>query len=141
MRQTHKILAHLIAAAVVIQAVVIAWSTFTVINMIESGVTVTGPPASALIHSMLGMYVIPLLAVALLVVAFLSHAGIRWAAWLLLAVVVQIAVALAAFSTPALGILHGLVAFGILALAEVGAWSVAHAPAHVASSARMKPAV
>lgn len=140
MRQTYKILAHVIAAAVVIQAALIAWTTFIVINTIESGAEVSGPPAAAMVHGTIGMYVIPILALALLVVALFGHAGIRWAIWVVVAVVVQIALALAAFSAPALGILHGLVAFGIIALAEVGARAVAHAPAHEPAVARVRPA-
>ncbi|MBM6620113.1 hypothetical protein JTF08_00670 [Micrococcaceae bacterium RIT802] len=140
MRQTYKILAHVIAAAVVIQAALIAWTTFIVINTIESGAEVSGPPAAAMVHGTIGMYVIPILALALLVVALFAHAGIRWAVWVVVAVVVQIALALAAFSTPVLGILHGLVAFGIIALAEVGARAVAHAPAHEPAVAQVRPA-
>lgn len=140
MRQTYKILAHVIAAAVVIQAALIAWTTFIVIHAMESGTEVAGPPAAAMAHGTIGMYVIPILALALLVVALIARAGIRWAAWLVVAVVVQVALALAAFSTPAIGILHGLLAFGIIALAEVGVRAVAHAPAHEPSMARVRPA-
>ncbi|WP_372697126.1 hypothetical protein [Arthrobacter sp. JSM 101049] len=140
MRQTYKILAHLIAAAVVIQAALIAWTTFIVINTLESGAEVSGPPAAAMIHGTIGMYVIPILVLALLVVALIARAGVRWALWLVLAVVVQVALALAAFSTPVLGLLHGLVAFGILALAEVGVWSMAHAPTREPAVAQVRPA-
>lgn len=140
MRQTYKVLAHTISAAVVIQAALIAWTTFIVINTLESGADVSGPPAAAMIHSTIGMYIIPILALALLVVALIAHAGIRWAVWVVVAVVGQIALALAAFTTPALGILHGLVAFGIIALAEVGARAIAHAPAHEPRVARVRTA-
>lgn len=140
MRQTYKILAHVIAAAVVVQAALIAWTTFIVIQTIEAGAEVTGPPAAAMLHGTIGMYVVPILALALLVVALIARAGIRWAAFLVVAVVVQVALAIAAFSTPAIGILHGLLAFGIIALAEVGARAVAHAPAHEPSMARVRPA-
>lgn len=140
MWQTYKVLAHTIAAAVVVQAALIAWTTFIVINTLESGADVSSPPAAAMIHGTIGMYIIPTLALALLVVALIAHAGIRWAVWVVVAVVVQIALALAAFSTPALGILHGLVAFGIIALAEVGARVIAHAPAHEPRVARVRTA-
>ncbi|WP_417217450.1 hypothetical protein [Arthrobacter sp.] len=140
MRQTYKILAHVIAAAVVVQAALIAWTTFMAIGAIESGTEIAGPPLPAMIHGTLGMYVIPILVLALLVIALIAHAGIQWAAWLVLAVVVQIGLAIAAFSAPAIGLLHGLVAFGIIVLAEVGAWQVAHAPARAPRAARVRPA-
>lgn len=140
MRQTYTVLAHLIAAAVVIQAALIAWSTFIVIGTLESGGDVAGPPPAAMMHGTIGMYVIPVLVLALLVVALLARAGVRWALWLVVAVVVQIALALIAFGAPAVGILHGVVAFGILALAEVGARAVAHAPASEPSVGRVRPA-
>lgn len=140
MRQSYKIIAHAIAAAVVIQAVLIAWSTFILIGALEAGAEVTGPPAAALAHGTIGMYVIPILALALLAVALISRAGIRWAVWVVVAVALQITLAIAAFSAPVLGILHGLVAFGIIALAEVGARAIAHAPAHEPAVARIRPA-
>lgn len=130
MQQTYKVIAHLIAAAVVIQAALIAWGTFSVITVLEAGGEVAGPPVPAMLHGTIGMYVIPVLVLALLVVALVARSGVRWALWLVAAVVVQIALALIAFSAPAVGILHGIVAFGILGLAEVGARAVAHAPAH-----------
>ncbi|MFI8413094.1 hypothetical protein ACIGB6_11520 [Paeniglutamicibacter gangotriensis] len=99
-------------------------------------------PLAALLHGMIGMYVVPVLVLVLVVVALLAHAGLKWALWLLLAVAVQIALAFLAFDAAWVGALHGINAFTIIALAEVGARAVAHAPEHVAHAKRvMRPAM
>jgi heme A synthase len=69
------------------------------------------------------MGVIPILALLLLIFSFFARVrnGRKWALLLLLAVVVQILLGAFAFELPALGLLHGANAFGILALALVAA--------------------
>lgn len=142
MRTAYKVVAHIIAAAVVIQAALIAWSMFGLIPSLENGTVPSGPPLTAMLHGMIGMYVVPVLVLVLVVVALLAHAGLKWALWLLLAVAVQIALAFLAFDAAWVGALHGINAFTIIALAEVGARAVAHAPEHVAHAKRvMRPAM
>ncbi|KAA0974276.1 hypothetical protein FQ154_15635 [Paeniglutamicibacter gangotriensis] len=142
MRTAYKVVAHIIAAAVVIQAALIAWSMFGLIPSLENGTVPGEPPLAALLHGMIGMYVVPVLVLVLVVVALLAHAGLKWALWLLLAVAVQIALAFLAFDAAWVGALHGINAFTIIALAEVGARAVAHAPEHVAHAKRvMRPAM
>lgn len=131
MRTAYKVVAHIIAAAVVVQAALIAWSMFEVITMVDAGNLTPDPPLAAMLHGMIGMYAAPVLALALVVIALLAHAGLKWALWLLLAVAVQIMLAFVAFEAAWVGVLHGLNAFTIIALAEVGARTVAHAPEHV----------
>lgn len=142
MRTAYKVVAHIIAAAVVIQAALIAWSMFGLIPSLENGTVPGEPPLTAMLHGMIGMYVVPVLVLVLVVVALLAHAGLKWALWLLLAVAVQIALAFLAFDAAWVGALHGINAFTIIALAEVGARAVAHAPEHVAHAKRvMRPAM
>lgn len=142
MRTAYKVVAHIIAAAVVVQAALIAWTLFGFIPGFEEGTVPSGPPFSAMLHGSIGMYAAPVLALALVVIALLGHAGLKWALWLVAAVVVQIALAFIAFGAPWVGVLHGLNAFTIMALAEVGARAVAHAPQHVPSAKQvMRPAV
>ena len=76
-----------------------------------------------MLHGNIGMYVVPVLAIALVAIALFAHAGLKWALLTLLAVVVQIGLAFAAFGAPWVGMLHGINAFAILALAEVAAYS------------------
>lgn len=141
MRTAYKVVAHIIAAAVVVQAALIAWGTFDVINMLTAGDVPEGPPIAGIMHGMIGMYAAPVLVLALLVISLLAHAGLKWALWLVLAVVVQIALAFAAFGAPMVGLLHGINAFAIIVLAEVGARAVAHAPVHAPHSRKvMRPA-
>ncbi|QXQ09409.1 hypothetical protein [Paeniglutamicibacter sp. Y32M11] len=142
MRTAYKVVAHIIAAFVVVQAALIAWGTFDVIGMITAGNVPEGPPLAGIMHGMVGMYVVPVLALVLLVIALLAHAGLKWSLWLLLAVALQISLAFMAFEVAWVGILHGLNAFAVIALAEVGARAVAHAPVHVPHARKvMRPAV
>ncbi|WEO78608.1 hypothetical protein BJQ94_06125 [Cryobacterium sp. SO2] len=126
MRGVYRIVCHIIAACVVIQAAVIAWATFSVIVTAEQGSTVSEDAGIVgfITHSIVGQYVIPLLALALLVIALVGRIGIRWAAWLLVAVLVQVMLGYISFGLPGLGLLHGVNAFVVLALAEMGAASV-----------------
>lgn len=126
MRRAYQIICHIIAACVVIQAAVIAWSTFSILNLAGTGGALSeeNAPAGLLVHSVVGQMVIPLLAIVLLIVALVGRAGIRWAAWLLLAVLVQLILGYSSFELPGLGLLHGINAFVILGLAEIGARSI-----------------
>ncbi|MFF5791766.1 hypothetical protein ACFY5D_06945 [Paeniglutamicibacter sp. NPDC012692] len=127
MRTAYKIVAHLISLAVVVQAAVVAWSMFEAIALLQRGIMPAGPPFAAILHGNIGMYVVPVLAIALVAIALFAHAGLKWALLTLLAVALQIALAFAAFGAPWLGMLHGINAFAVLALAEVAAYSMAHA--------------
>ena len=65
------------------------------------------------------MMVIPLLALLLFIVSFFAKfdGGVKWAGFVLLAVVVQVVLAFVAFGVPAIGALHGINAFVVLGLA------------------------
>jgi heme A synthase len=124
MKATYRVVASLIALGVVFQAAVIAFGVF---ESIDTGIAISGGPdqpiVGASLHSLVGMGVIPILALLLLIFSFFARVrnGRKWALLLLLAVVVQILLGAFAFELPALGLLHGANAFGILALALVAA--------------------
>lgn len=131
MRTAYKIVARLIALAVVIQAAVIAWSMYEAISFLQQGIMPEGPPIGAMLHGNIGMYVVPVLAIALVAIALFAHAGLKWALLTLLAVALQIALAFAAFNASWVGMLHGINAFAVLALAEVAAHAIEHAEVKV----------
>lgn len=97
----------------VAQAAVIAYAWFTVINDLDGGAVIDesyeGNVGHAA-HAVIGMYVIPLLALALLVVSFFARldGGVKWALRVVGLVVLQFLLAMFAFGLPAVGALHGL---------------------------------
>lgn len=140
MKATYRVLAYIIAGLVVLQAVWIALSSFTVIKAVDAGRTInedSGGIGGAL-HALGGMYVIPLVTLALLVVSFFAgvKGGIRWALFILLAVAVQIALAFLSFAVPQIGALHGLNAFVIIALSVVAGWRAGRQLAAARTSAQ-----
>jgi len=136
MRQAYRVICHIIAACVVIQAAAIAWATFAIGEYVGNGKSITDSTdfAGFDVHSVVGQFIIPLLAIVLFVMALIARVGIKWSAWLLLAVVVQIALAFASFAVSGLGILHGIGAFVVLGLAEVAASSVGRKSAATGAS-------
>lgn len=124
MKATYRIVASLIALGVVFQAAVIAFGVF---ESIDTGIAISGGPdqpiLGASLHSVVGMGVIPILALLLLICSFFARvrSGRKWALFLLLAVIVQILLGGFAFELPMLGLLHGTNAFAVLTLAVVAA--------------------
>jgi hypothetical protein len=92
------------------------------------------------VHGVIGQYVIPVLVLVLLVVALIGRAGVKWAAWLLLAVVVQIALAYISFGIAWVGFVHGVVAFAVAGLAETAARTVAVRPERARPASAAGPA-
>lgn len=72
-----------------------------------------------MVHGINGQMLIPLVAIALLIVSFFAKVphGVRKAAVLLGLIVVQVILGLTLSGIPSLGILHGLLALGIFAMA------------------------
>jgi hypothetical protein len=132
MRRAYHVLAYLIAVEVVIQAMMIATGVSGLDHWIEHDhATVTkhvldskpsfsgsfGFPA----HAINGEMLIPLLALALLVVSFFARVagGTRWALYVIGLVLLQVAFGLGQGSVPYLGLLHGANAFALLAVAAL----------------------
>jgi hypothetical protein len=124
MRSAYRVLAYAIAVEVLVQAAAIAYAVAGLGKWVadDHGVLTkkvldsstsefTGEGGFAL-HGINGQMLIPLLALALLVVSLRAQVagGVRMAAIIFGLVVIQVALGFAATSVPALGALHGLLA-------------------------------
>ena len=134
MRIAYRTLGFLIAALVAVQAASHAWSSAGLGLYVAEGHTVdssllespTLPFPEALgfmIHGLNGMYIIPAVALALLVVSFFVHLGgaVLFAAITLGLVAIQVTLGLLGHGLPTLGLLHGLNAILLVNLAGA-AW-------------------
>jgi hypothetical protein len=121
MRSVYKVLAYLVAAEVVIQAMAMVYAVAGegkwvmeggVLDkaVIESREFVFPEVLGYAIHGINGMMIIPLVAVLLLISSFFAKVpgGIKWAALVFGLVVVQVNLGFAGHAIPALGALHGL---------------------------------
>ena len=140
MRKTYQVLANTIAVLVVVQAGAIAWAFFGLTNEIDQNGLVINKAClesddgcgggftaewGFAIHMFFnGMVLIPLTTLTLLIVSFFAKVpgGSKWAGFVLLDVVVQVALAFVSFGAPIVGILHGVNA---LFLAWLG-WTAGH---------------
>lgn len=124
MRAVYRGLAGLIALGVVVQAALIATAWFQVINDTESGAVfdenTEGNWAHAG-HGLIGMIVIPVIAILLLIVSFFARVpgGVKWALITLGVAILQIVLAFVGFSAPIVGALHGINAFVLAGVASV----------------------
>lgn len=124
MRSTYRVLALLIALGVVVQAMSVALGWFMVLKEVDDGAVFdknTEFNVGQVTHGMVGMMVIPLLAIVLLIVSFFARiaGGVKWAAMIFGLVALQIALAFGGFGVPAIGALHGLNALALLAVAGI----------------------
>jgi heme A synthase len=128
MRAAYRYLAMAIATGVVLQAAAIAFGAFALLKEVDDGTQLEGEYENAglTIHILLGDMVIPLLALALLVVGIVLRAqpaASKWA-WVVFGLVAaQFLLGGFAHDLPGLGVLHGANALLIL-LASVRAISV-----------------
>jgi hypothetical protein len=134
MKSVYRVLAYLVALEVVIQAAAIAFAMFGLIRWIDEGgvldaaavqsetTTFTGL-AGFIVHGMNGQFLVPLIALLLLIASFFAKipGGVLWAGLVFLSVVVQIFLGIFAHGVPELGILHGVVALVMFAFAVVAA--------------------
>lgn len=126
MRSTYRALAWLISLAVVAQAAFIAFGTFEVLSEVDDGAVFdenTDFNTGQVMHAIVGTIVIPLAALVLLIVSFFAKisGGVKWAAIVFGLVVLQYALAIASFSAPVLGLLHGANALAIAVVADQAA--------------------
>lgn len=134
MKSVYRVLAYLVALEVVIQAAAIAFAMFGLTHWIDEGgvldaaaaqsetTTFTGL-AGFMVHGVNGQFLVPLIALLLLIVSFFAKVpdGVLWAGLIFLAVVVQVLLGIFAHGIPELGILHGVVALVMFAFAVVAA--------------------
>ncbi|RYV49671.1 hypothetical protein [Pengzhenrongella frigida] len=121
MRTVYKVLAYVVAAEVVIQAMAMVFAVAGLGKWVEDGGvldqsvmesedSVFPEVVGFVIHGMNGMMVIPAVALILLVVSFFAKfpGAVKWAGLVLLLVALQITLGLLGHEIPALGALHGL---------------------------------
>lgn len=126
MRSVYRGLALLISLGVLVQAAAVAFGWFEVINQLDEGLVLDGDydgNAGHAAHGIIGMNVMPLLGLLLLVSSFFTKikGASKWAAFVLLAIVLQVVMGIASFSLPAIGALHGINAFVVFGLALIAA--------------------
>lgn len=137
MRKTYRILADLIAIGVAVQAMAITWATLGLLHWVDNGGTLDEKTLKSwdnhapsfqgasgfAIHGIVGGMVVPVLGLALLVVAFLARidGGVKWAAIVVVSVLIQVGAGMAGEDAPWLGLVHGLNAFALFSVAIVAA--------------------
>jgi hypothetical protein len=142
MRKTYRILAYLVAAEVVVQATAIAWFVAglgawvtdggTLDNsVIESEEFVFPEIAGVIVHGINGAIVVPVIALALLVVSFFAKipGGVKWAAIVFGLTVAQGQIGYLGHDFPLAGAVHGLNALVLFAVALVTARRARRVPA------------
>ena len=130
MRTAYKVLAYLVAAEVAVQAMVMVWAIAGLTKwvdgggvfdkaVIESQVTPFPEVAGILVHGINGMFVVPALALLLLIVSFFTkvRGAIKWALVVFVLVVVQTQLGFLGHDFPLAGALHGLNALALFGAA------------------------
>ena len=147
MRAAYKILAHSIAGLVAFQAAVMVFAIAGLYNWVSDGNQLTEShlqPESDLeftgvigfmLHGMVGMMLIPLVALILLIISFFAKipGGVKWAAIVFGLVVLQVALGIFGHETAYSGLLHGLNALILFAVAIKAGTRAATVPADTAS--------
>ena len=136
MRTAYRVLAYLLALSVAVQASLIAFGAFALEDNIDNGPVSDGDTTGVTLHHSFA-YVVLLFAVALLAVSFGAKVerGVRWAATPLGLIAVQFFLAYAAYSAAIVGVLHGLNALAIFAVALLAGRRVPKAAAVAEPSA------
>ncbi|TCC37315.1 hypothetical protein [Kribbella sindirgiensis] len=140
MRSVYRALAGLIAIGVLVQAMAIGLAWFTVLKDVDGGLVYDKNSdfnVGHLIHTIVGSGIIPLLTILLLIISFFAkvEGGVKWALYVFGLVVLQFGLAVASFSAPVVGALHGLNAFALLAVAGMAARRAAGSPAAASQEA------
>lgn len=129
MKNVYRVLAYAIAALVAFQAAVIAYALSGLGHWVQDGGTLDKAAIESgvefpgvigfMLHGLTGMFVIPLLALLLVIMSFFAKipGGVTWALIVFGVVVVQVALGIFSRSlAPELSILHGinaLILFGV----------------------------
>ena len=121
MKQTYRVIAGVIALGVLVQAAAIAFGWFDAISQLDKGLVIDENyegNAGHVLHGMFGMFVMPLLGLILLIVSFFAAKTVpgarKWAGIVFGVIVLQVVLAIVAFSAPIVGALHGINALVIL---------------------------
>jgi hypothetical protein len=130
MRTAYKVLAYVVAAEVAIQAMVMVWAISGLIKWVdaggvfdksitESGTTPFTEVFGVIVHAINGTFVIPGIALLLLIVSFFTkvRGAIKWAVIVLVMVVAQGQIGYLGHEFPLAGALHGLNALALFGAA------------------------
>ncbi|HJY43201.1 MAG TPA: hypothetical protein VJ301_01150 [Propionibacteriaceae bacterium] len=130
MRTAYKVLAYIVAAEVAIQAMVMVWAIAGLIKWVDAGgvfdkslMESEGTPFTevfgVIIHAINGTFVVPAIALLLLIVSFFTkvHGAIKWAAIVFVLVVAQGQIGYLGHEFPFAGALHGLNALALFGAA------------------------
>jgi hypothetical protein len=132
LKSAYRVLALLIPVLVALQAAFISFGLFGIGRWVEDGHDLTehmldsgsgyGGAAGIGLHG-IGALAVSLVALVLLVLAFFARVegGVRWAALIVVDVVVQWGLAAAGSGSPAVGALHGVNAFVMFGLGMMAA--------------------
>jgi len=134
MRKTYRILAWIVAAEVVVQAIAIAWFVAGLGHWVMGGGVMDSAAMESdeiaftelygvIVHGINGAIVVPVVALALLVVSFFAKipGGIKWAVAVFVLTVVQGQLGYLGHDFPAAGALHGLNALALFAVSLIAA--------------------
>ena len=134
MRTVYRVLAYAVAVEVVVQAMAMVYGVAGLGKWVEDGGVFDKSVMESeenpfpevvglIIHGINGMLVIPLIALALLVVSFFVRipGAAKWAGLVFLLVALQITLGLSGHAVPAIGALHGLNALVLFSTAVVTA--------------------
>jgi hypothetical protein len=121
MKTAYRVLAYLVAAEVIVQAMAMVYGIAGLGKWVDSGGVFDKSVMESdespfpeivgiMIHGINGMMVIPAIALLLLISSFFAKipGAVKWAGLVLLLVVLQIALGLFGHAVPAVGALHGL---------------------------------
>jgi hypothetical protein len=130
MRTAYKVLAYIVAAEVAIQAMVMVWAIAGLgvwvdkggvfdKSIMESEALPFTEVIGIIVHGINGAFVIPALALVLLIVSFFTkvRGAIKWAAIVLLLTVAQGQIGFLGHEFPPAGALHGLNALALFGTA------------------------
>jgi hypothetical protein len=130
MRTAYKALAYLVAAEVAVQAMVMVWAIAGLGNwvdgggvfdksVIESQATPFPEVAGIIVHGINGTFVVPGIALVLLIVSFFTkvRGAIKWAVLVFVLVVAQGQIGFLGHEFPLAGALHGLNALALFGVA------------------------
>jgi hypothetical protein len=148
MRTAYKVLAYIVAAEVAIQAMVMVWAIAGLgvwvdkggvfdKSIMESEALPFTEVIGILVHGINGTFVIPAIALALLIVSFFTkvRGAIKWAVIVFLLVVAQGQIGFLGHEFPLAGALHGLNALALFAVALYSGRRIRTAPRRGAAPA------
>jgi hypothetical protein len=133
MRSAYRILAFAIAGLVAFQAAVMVFAVAGLYGWVSDGNELTKSHLEGdsdleftgsigfMLHGIVGMNLIPLLALILLIISFFAKipGGVKWAGAVLALTVLQVVLGLFGHETPYSGLLHGLNALVLFSVATM----------------------